>query len=58
LQGYSSSSRPDVQAKLLPAFLKEYGFSGSDLKIKIISSRTGTIVTKVTEELRAKVLFM
>ena len=55
LVAYSASWRPDVQAKMIPQFLKEYGLSDSALKIKIISTRTGAIVTKITEELRAKV---
>ena len=49
------SFRPDVQAALLPAFRKEYGLSKSDLKIGLVSTRSGGIVTKITEELRARV---
>ena len=52
---YSASWRPDVQAKMIPQFLQEYGLSDAELKVKIISTRTGAIVTKITEELRAKV---
>jgi ABC-type glycerol-3-phosphate transport system substrate-binding protein len=52
---YSASWRPDIQAKMIPEFLKEYGLSNSDLKVKIVSTRTGAVVTKITEELRAKV---
>jgi len=55
LIGYSGTWRPDVQAKMIPLFRQEYGLSDSDLKIKIISTRTGAIVTKISEELRAKV---
>ena len=55
LVAYSGSWRPDVQAKMIPLFREEYGISEADLKFKIISTRTGAIVTKITEELRAKV---
>ncbi len=53
--GYSSTMRPDLQDILIPLFRKEHGLSESDLKIKIVSTRTGAIVTKITEELRAKI---
>ncbi len=55
LSGFSSTLRPDMQDVMLPLFRKEYGLSESDLKIKIVSTRTGAIVTKITEELRAKI---
>jgi iron(III) transport system substrate-binding protein len=55
LTGYVSTLRPDVLERMIPDFQKEFGFSESDLKIKLVSARTATIVTKVTEELRAKV---
>ncbi len=55
LVAYSGSWRPDVQAKMIPLFREEYGISDGELKFKIISTRTGAIVTKITEELRAKV---
>jgi len=55
LVGYSASWHPDVQEKMIPLFREQYGLSESDLKIKIVSTRTSAIVTKVTEELRAKV---
>ena len=55
LVAYSGNWRPDVQAMMLPKFYEEYGLSESDLKIKILSTRTGAIVTKVTQELRAKI---
>lgn len=55
LVAYSGGWRPDVQAIMIPKFREEYGLSESDLKIKIVSARTGAIVTKITEELRAKV---
>ena len=52
---YSFAFRPDVQKHMIPAFRKEYGLSESDLDVKIVSSRSGGIVTKITEELRAGV---
>ncbi len=55
LIAYSANWRPDVQEMILPVFRKEYGLSESDLKINVLSIRTGAVVTKVTEELRAKV---
>lgn len=55
LVGYNSSWHPDVQEMMFPLFRKEYGLSESDLKIKINTIRTSAIVTKVTEELRAKI---
>lgn len=55
LLGYSSTMRPDLQDIMIPLFRKEYALSESDLKIKIVSTRTGAIVTKITEELRAKI---
>lgn len=55
LVAYSAAWRPDVQAKMIPKFREEYGLSESELKVKIISTRTGAVVTKITEELRAKV---
>lgn len=55
LTGYSPVLRPDVQAGLIPIFRKEYGLSESDLELKLVAARTGGIVTKVTEELRAGV---
>jgi iron(III) transport system substrate-binding protein len=53
--GYTSSWHPDVQEKMIPLFREQYGLSESDLKIRLVSTRTGAIVTKITEELRAKV---
>ncbi len=55
LVNYNSSWHPDVQEMMIPLFRKEYGLSESDLKIKLVTIRTSAIVTKVTEELRAKV---
>jgi len=55
LVGFSSNWRPDVQARMIPQFREMYGLSESDLKIKIVSTRTSAVVTKITEELRAKV---
>lgn len=55
LVGYSSSMRPDTQEMMIPKFLEEYGLSASAFRVKIISTRTGAVTTKITEELRAKV---
>lgn len=52
--GWSDTWRPDVQVTLISKFREEYGLSEGDLKIKIESLRTAVVVTKVTEELRAK----
>ena len=55
LAGYSSESRPDVQEHMFLKFREWYGLSASDLEINLVSTRTDAIVTKVTQELRAKV---
>lgn len=55
LVGSSNLWRPDVQAEMIPKFREEYGFSESDVRVKILSLRTDAIITKVTEELQAKV---
>ncbi len=55
LIGYSSSFRPDTQEMMIPKFLEDYGLSASTFKVKIVSTRTGAVTTKITEELRAKV---
>ncbi|OGP87887.1 MAG: hypothetical protein A2157_10840 [Deltaproteobacteria bacterium RBG_16_47_11] len=55
LAGYSNILRPEIQASLIPVFRKEYGLSESDLQLKIISTRSTAVITKVEEELQAKV---
>jgi iron(III) transport system substrate-binding protein len=55
LVGYSVSLRPDVQEALNSKFREWYGFSEADLQLNFVSMRSDAIVTKVTEELRAKV---
>jgi hypothetical protein len=55
LSSYSVNLRPDVQEALIPKFREWYGLSAADLEISIVSMRSDAIVTKVTEELRAKV---
>jgi iron(III) transport system substrate-binding protein len=52
---YSAVWRPDIQAVMIPEFRKEYGLSESDFKFKCVRAMTGSIVTKITGELRAKV---
>jgi hypothetical protein len=55
LVGYTISLRPGVQEAMFPKFREWYGLSASDLQINMVSMRSDAIVTKVTEELRAKV---
>jgi iron(III) transport system substrate-binding protein len=55
LVGYSSDFRMDVQAEFVPKFREWYGFVEDDLKINLVSMRTDAIISKVTEELRAKI---
>jgi iron(III) transport system substrate-binding protein len=55
LVGYSTSLRPGVQDAMIPKFREWYGLSAADLDINMVSIRSDAIVTKVTEELRAKV---
>lgn len=55
LLGYSSSLRPDTQEHIFPKFRERYGLSAVDLEINIVSTRSDALITKVTEELRAKV---
>jgi iron(III) transport system substrate-binding protein len=55
LTGYSNILRPELQASQIPAFRKEYGLSEADLQVKIISTRSAAVISKVEEELQAKV---